>query len=228
MEELLNQIREKYPFVKLWAYESPVKIELQQIEVDPEYRGQGIGSEIIRILQNYAKSVGKPIVLRPEAERGRKKDLERFYKDLGFVHNKGKHIDYSLTSPMAKTMYWRFKEWLNESTTSYPSSILTQALELSNTMMPIELFQWLNEQLRNFIKVSNNHDELYRYATALLGGLPHVLTGFNHDINANSWREYYKKLNQMVAERGLSFPEWKYDRHTIVVYEYAKRIIQQI
>jgi len=115
MEELLNQIRAEYPFLKIWAFESPLKIELQQIEIPVEHRGGGIGSIVMKRLQSYARSVGKPIVLRPEAERGRKKDLERFYKGLGFVDNKGRHMDYSLSSPMAKTMYWRFKEWLRES-----------------------------------------------------------------------------------------------------------------
>lgn len=113
MQELLDSIRAEYPFVKLWAFESNTKIELQQIEVDKEHRGQGIGQKIIEMLKTYARMVSKPIVLRPEAERGRKKDLERFYKQLGFVNNSGRHMDYTLSSPMAKTMYWRFKEWLD-------------------------------------------------------------------------------------------------------------------
>lgn len=112
MESLLNNIREEYPFVKIWAFESSNRIELQQIEIPFEHRGRGIGSEIIKRLQKYAHSVGKPIVLRPKAERGRKRDLERFYKRLGFVDNKGRNMDYTLSSPMSRTMYWRFKEWL--------------------------------------------------------------------------------------------------------------------
>lgn len=112
MEELLNSIKLKYPFVKIWAFESKEKIELQEIKIPLEYRNSGIGTEIIKLLQNYAKTVGKPIVLRPEPERGKKKSLERFYKRLGFVDNSGRNMDYTLSSPMAKTMYWRFKEWL--------------------------------------------------------------------------------------------------------------------
>ena len=108
MESLLDEIREKYPFVKIWAFESSNRIELQKIEIPFEHRGKGIGTDIIKRLQKYAQLVGKPIVLRPEAERGRKKDLERFYKGLGFVNNRGRNMDYSLS----RTMYWRFKEWL--------------------------------------------------------------------------------------------------------------------
>lgn len=114
IEELLDSIRLQFPFVKLLAFESKERIELQQIEVAKEQRGKGTGEHIIEMLKTYAQSVGKPIVLRPEAERGRKKDLERFYKRLGFVNNSGRNMDYTLSSPMAKTMYWRFKEWLSD------------------------------------------------------------------------------------------------------------------
>lgn len=114
INQLLTTIQEKYPFVKIDAFEAKNRIELQLIEVPDEYKNQGIGSEIIRMLQDYAASVGKPIVLRPEADPGKKKSLERFYKGLGFVDNKGRNIDYSLSSPLAKTMYWRFREWLEQ------------------------------------------------------------------------------------------------------------------
>jgi|LakMenE18May11ns_1017448.scaffolds.fasta_scaffold9620617_2 GNAT superfamily N-acetyltransferase len=112
MDEFLNNLKIKYPTVDVDAYENKFRIELMNLKVAPEHQGQGIGSKVIQELQHYARSQGKPIVLRPEAERGRKKDLERFYKGLGFVDNKGRNIDYSLSSPVAKTMYWRFKEWV--------------------------------------------------------------------------------------------------------------------
>lgn len=112
MEELLQQIRSLYPTVKIWAFESSDRVELQQIEVPPAERGSGIGTQIMGMLKDYARSVGKPIVLRPEPERGKKKALERFYKRLGFVDNAGRHKDYTLSAPFSKTMYWRFKEWL--------------------------------------------------------------------------------------------------------------------
>ena len=112
MKSLLNNIRELYPSVDVWASESDNKIELHKIEVPGDQRNRGIGTEIIKLLQNYAQSVGKPIVLRPEPERGKKAALSRFYKGLGFVDNKGRNMDYTLSSPTAKTMHWKFKEWI--------------------------------------------------------------------------------------------------------------------
>lgn len=115
MQGFIEELRSEYPGVGLEAYESKDRVELMEIKVPVEMRGRGIGTEIVKKIQGYAAGVGKPLVLRPEAERGRKGDLERFYKRLGFVHNRGRNMDYTLSSPMASTMYWRpmdFREWL--------------------------------------------------------------------------------------------------------------------
>ena len=41
---------------------------------------------------------------------GKKQALERFYKDLDFVKNKGRNIDFQLSSPISTTMYWKPEE----------------------------------------------------------------------------------------------------------------------
>lgn len=121
LEAVLSAIEQKHPGIRVQAYEAAHKIELMQIIVPDEMRGGGIGTEAIKAIQRYAKSVNKPIVIRPAAERGRKGDLERFYRRLGFVHNRGRNKDFVLSSPMADTMYWRpgevgfgegFRTWL--------------------------------------------------------------------------------------------------------------------
>lgn len=114
MEELLKNIRIKYPSIEIDAFENEFKVELQLIKVPEELRNRGIGTDVIKTLQQYAKLVNKPMVLRPEAERGKKKDLHRFYSNNGFIKNTGRNIDYSLSSPTASTMYWRFKEWMQD------------------------------------------------------------------------------------------------------------------
>ena len=111
---LVSDIVSRHPGLRLDAYETREKIELMSIELPRESRGLGVGTEVIRELQGYARSVGKPIVLRPEAERGRKGDLERFYRGLGFVHNRGRNVDFVLSSPTSRTMYWRPLEETNE------------------------------------------------------------------------------------------------------------------
>jgi hypothetical protein len=107
LDAIVADIVSRHPGLRLDAYETREKIELMSIELPRESRGVGVGTEVIRELQGYARSVGKPIVLRPEAERGRKGDLERFYRGLGFIHNRGRNVDFVLSSPTSRTMYWR-------------------------------------------------------------------------------------------------------------------------
>lgn len=133
MEELLNQIRNLYPSVTIEAFETKQKIELSSIKIPPENQNLGIGKKIIELIQEYAKKVNKPIVLFPEANKGRKGDLNNFYDNLGFKKNK----DYSLTSPFGKTLIWRFKEWFE----------ITEAL--------------IDPKVTNLEKFKNYNDEPY-------------------------------------------------------------------
>lgn len=125
LKSLVSEIETEYPFIDLYVYETPYSIELANIKLPPEVRNQGIGTKIIQRLQQYAKEVQKPIVLTPEAERGKKKKLDKFYKNLDFVHNKGKNRDYRLSKTFAPTMLWKgFKEWLAETKLEWLSTFL--------------------------------------------------------------------------------------------------------
>ena len=107
LQKLINSLELQYPGVQLSAWENSSRIELAMIKVPKEIQGQGIGSKIIQFIKDYAQSVQKPIVLRPDPEKGKKAALNRFYTRQDFVNNKGKNIDYSLSSPTSKTMYWK-------------------------------------------------------------------------------------------------------------------------
>lgn len=116
--KIINDIKAKYPFVKIYASENDSVIHLHSIVVPEEHRRKGIGRDILSWIKDYAHDVQKAIVLEPSAERGYKQKLDKFYRNLGFMHNRGKNKDYTLTSPFASTMYWKprlkFKEWLND------------------------------------------------------------------------------------------------------------------
>jgi hypothetical protein len=128
LQSLIDDIKKEFPFVDIFASETSTHVELHTIKLPPEMRNKGIGSTIIRKLQDYAKMVQKPIVLIPEPERGKKASLDKFYKSLGFVKNKGRNKDYRLSKPFAPTMYWKnFKEWLDEKYEINPPAIVQQA-----------------------------------------------------------------------------------------------------
>jgi len=107
LTELTNNLKSQFPGLDLFVWENDEKISLDNIVVPPEMRNKGIGTSVIKKLQEYARKVGKPIVLSPSPLKGKKEKLNRFYKKLDFKHNKGRNVDYTLTSPFGKTMYWK-------------------------------------------------------------------------------------------------------------------------
>jgi GNAT superfamily N-acetyltransferase len=111
-EQLINlrrKLEQKYQGLDLFVSEDEYRVFLDSIVIPLEQRNRGIGTKVISELQNYARMVNKPLVLSPEAERGKKKMLERFYKNLGFRHNRGRNRNYQLSTPFAPTMYWNPK-----------------------------------------------------------------------------------------------------------------------
>ena len=114
IDDLRAKLMAKYPGLYLFVSENNYRIEISSINVPEEQRNKGIGSAVLKAIQDYAHSVNKPIVLSPEPEPRKKVALNRFYKTNGFVHNKGKNRDYRLSSMGGPTMLWRprFKEFV--------------------------------------------------------------------------------------------------------------------
>jgi predicted GNAT family N-acyltransferase len=77
-------------------------IELSKVIVPKEKRGQGIGSQFMEDLTNYADRNGKVIELTPDTSFGATSvsRLRDFYKGFGFVDNAGRNKDYSISNTM--------------------------------------------------------------------------------------------------------------------------------
>jgi len=82
---------------------------LGSIRVKPEFRRQGIGAKVMNRIVDFADQNKLNIVLSPEPERGYKEKLLSFYKNFGFVKNKGRRMDYRLSEPFGLTMVRRPK-----------------------------------------------------------------------------------------------------------------------
>lgn len=61
------------------------------IEINPSFRNQGIGSSAIQQIQQEAAARGNPVVLSTDAFRGKEAqaDQRRLYERLGFTPNRG-------------------------------------------------------------------------------------------------------------------------------------------
>jgi predicted GNAT family acetyltransferase len=80
---------------------------ISHIRIKKEFRGRGIGSEIIHRIKKFADEHKLTISLSPEAEPRYKAKLDRFYKSHGFVHNTGRNKDYRLSVLFGKEMHRR-------------------------------------------------------------------------------------------------------------------------
>lgn len=91
--------------VALDAYSSqatPNVITLSKLEVPKQSRGQGVGSEAMKDLVRLADEGGKTVALSPSTDFGAssKGRLVDFYKRFGFVENKGRNKDFTISESM--------------------------------------------------------------------------------------------------------------------------------
>lgn len=102
IEDILNNKFSDY-LSGLDIYEDGKSIKLARIVIKDEFRGGGIGSEIMNDLINYADKNKKIIVLTPSSDFGGDKNrLTQFYKRFGFKLNKGIHKSYEYMDLMIR------------------------------------------------------------------------------------------------------------------------------
>jgi predicted GNAT family N-acyltransferase len=65
-------------------------------------RKQGVGSEVMQQLSEFADQQGKTIALSPSTDFGASSvsRLKDFYKRFGFIENKGRNKDFSISESM--------------------------------------------------------------------------------------------------------------------------------
>ena len=74
---------------------------LSRIVVDKNNRNEGIGSKFMNDLVSHADERGHTLALTPSKDFGGSvSKLNEFYGRHGFVPNKGKHKDYSISEQM--------------------------------------------------------------------------------------------------------------------------------
>jgi len=104
--EELKQIENKYEeyLEDLTVFERKDSIEISMIKIKKEYRKQGYAKKIMNDILNYADKKNTVVVLSPEPQNNAisKANLEKFYRGLGFVPNKGKNKDFRYSAAMIR------------------------------------------------------------------------------------------------------------------------------
>jgi GNAT superfamily N-acetyltransferase len=79
-------------------------ITLSKIVVPKDARGNGVGTQAMRTLNDYADATGQKVALTPDTTFGASSlsRLTNFYKGLGFTSNKGRSRDFSTQETMIR------------------------------------------------------------------------------------------------------------------------------
>ena len=85
---------------------NPDLINVARLVVPKELRGQGIGSAAMKDLAKHADESGKTLALSPSTDFGGSSvsRLKEFYKQFGFVENKGKNKDFAISESMYRPL----------------------------------------------------------------------------------------------------------------------------
>jgi len=99
---LSSSIETKYPGLKLDMSGGGDKpLVISRIELPKDMREQGIGTQVMREVIDYADKTGAQLALSPSSDfGGNKARLAEWYKSMGFVPNKGKTKDLSISEEM--------------------------------------------------------------------------------------------------------------------------------
>lgn len=109
VNQLQQTLKQEFPQLEdLHIYvKSNRSLFINSIRVKKEFRQKGFGRAVILRIKKFADDHKLIISLSPFAEPRYKEKLDKFYKSLGFINNKGRKKDYQLDEPFARTMYRR-------------------------------------------------------------------------------------------------------------------------
>jgi GNAT superfamily N-acetyltransferase len=104
LDSFVESTKKEHPELKaLYMHPRGDDIKLDTIAIHKEHQGSGVGSKVIEKIKDFADTHKKRVILTAGV---RDKDfgttsqsrLDKFYKKHGFIPNKGKSKDFSLTA----------------------------------------------------------------------------------------------------------------------------------
>jgi GNAT superfamily N-acetyltransferase len=105
-ESTIQDIKDKYKdsLEDLYISQNDKKkqLGLSIIKIKKDLQKTGTGTKVMKDIIGYADSIGYTIILTPSTDYGASSipRLKDFYKRFGFVENKGKNADYTISDSM--------------------------------------------------------------------------------------------------------------------------------
>jgi len=244
IQKLVDFFLAKYSGLALRVNEYENKIKLDKIFIPKEMRGIGIGTEIITALKEYSQRVGKPIVLNPEPEKGKKGALQRFYERNEFVNNVGRRKDYDLTDTFSRTMYYKPKKTIASSNSfenslkSLTSAFVDAAQQIYDDwdenpdvyggggichLIADSFVEIINKNYPNYTTTTFTRDDIQHVETIVYNIDPDIL--YDEDDESNDLVELViVGLSPFIYERGGGFswtkiPEVEFSNNDITFYK---------
>jgi hypothetical protein len=102
VKNIAKPLQEKGLILDVYESAKTPLITLSRIEVPKQMRNTGMGTKALEELTQYADESAKTIALSPSKNFGATSvdRLKDFYKRFGFVENKGKNKDFSISESM--------------------------------------------------------------------------------------------------------------------------------
>ena len=99
--EVQQSLTEEFDGLKLSLSGTGDTVTLSKIIVPEDQRGQGTGSQVMQRVIDWADQNGKTVTLTPSKDfGGTVSRLKPFYKQFGFVENKGRNKDFEISETM--------------------------------------------------------------------------------------------------------------------------------
>jgi len=103
IDTLVGRLTAKFPGLDLDVSARANDVHVAKIVVPVEARGSGVGTKVMTDLAAVADLYGWTLSVTPSNVFGTaKKELDHFYRGLGYVPNSGKNKDYGVSATMIR------------------------------------------------------------------------------------------------------------------------------
>lgn len=102
LNDISNYANDKNVSLDVHHNKNTNSLNISKLVVPKEHRGTGIGSDIMNRLKSHADTNKMKMTLTPSTDFGATSvnRLKTFYKKHGFIENKGKNKDFSISDSM--------------------------------------------------------------------------------------------------------------------------------